>query len=315
MDGKKKNKKTPAFFKHITPGGYTLRLEKDGYLPWEKTLTVRARLTTLEKDILLFLKTSPTMVQPLDHNPISVSPSGTEIAYVVLADPWKEVWTYDLKNASPFLLDRVPIGEEISSFLPWDLPSTHLELGFAQGAFILQKGEDTTTLLRLSPGAEEEKIALFDGKGYQFVSWHDPYVLIQEKQNGTFALVDTKAEETPLLLQTHASLFAWEDERLFWSDGFELHRFDPALTRDTLMTRFGEPLVALLPLEEGGVLLVAFRDRVQALYTEDLNALVSLELFPADEMEFLWADEKQKTVFVFGRLDGKRGIFSYPLVR
>jgi len=45
---------TPVFLNNVFPGTHRLSLQKEGYLPWEKTLLVKGNETTTAEDIVLF---------------------------------------------------------------------------------------------------------------------------------------------------------------------------------------------------------------------------------------------------------------------
>jgi len=54
--------KTPAKIKNVLPGEYNIRLELDGYWPWEKKLTVEPGQATYAEDIYLFKKDLPLQI-------------------------------------------------------------------------------------------------------------------------------------------------------------------------------------------------------------------------------------------------------------
>ena len=74
--------KTPAKIKGLIPGNYKVRLEKDGYWPWEKELKITSGNSTFAEDIVIFKNNLP---QPLDIGTISKtkqSPNKKYIAYL-----------------------------------------------------------------------------------------------------------------------------------------------------------------------------------------------------------------------------------------
>ncbi len=89
---------------NLTPGEYNIKIVKDGYLPWEKTLEIKQEIVT-PTDATLF-KTTPNL-KPLTNtgalNP-TLSPDGTKIAYIVKnASKEKDngVWLLDLYTNLP----------------------------------------------------------------------------------------------------------------------------------------------------------------------------------------------------------------------
>jgi len=57
--------KTPAKIKNILPGEYNIRLELDGYWPWEKKLKIEPGQTTYAEDVYLFKKNLPSQITSL----------------------------------------------------------------------------------------------------------------------------------------------------------------------------------------------------------------------------------------------------------
>jgi len=52
----KKKKKTPCFIKRLLPGEYQIRIEKEGYFPWFKKMTVHSYLVSEARNIFLVPK-------------------------------------------------------------------------------------------------------------------------------------------------------------------------------------------------------------------------------------------------------------------
>ncbi|MEK7203045.1 MAG: hypothetical protein AAB653_01895 [Patescibacteria group bacterium] len=66
---------TPAKIKNLLPGEYTIKLELDGYWPWEKKLKINQSASTYAKDIFLFKKNLPTLVATTKIDNLQLSPS------------------------------------------------------------------------------------------------------------------------------------------------------------------------------------------------------------------------------------------------
>jgi hypothetical protein len=81
INGKNVEDATPARIKNMMPGDYVVKAEKDGFYPWEKTLTVKSKLTTFAESIVLFKKTLPMQIVNGDVKSFSISNDGDKIAY------------------------------------------------------------------------------------------------------------------------------------------------------------------------------------------------------------------------------------------
>jgi PEGA domain len=59
LDGKKRSETTPARLRNLLPGDYDVKISKNGYSDWEKTLPVGSELTTFAESVALFKNADP----------------------------------------------------------------------------------------------------------------------------------------------------------------------------------------------------------------------------------------------------------------
>ena len=127
----------------IDPGWYTVKISKEGYIPWEKKLRVQGEVVS-NTDAFLF-PSNPSL-SPLTTTGIinpKLSPDGTKLAYVVPADPTippekSGVWILTMTD-SPLGFNRQPYKIAEMNFVP-------------EGDFELLWSPDGTQLLISSPG-------------------------------------------------------------------------------------------------------------------------------------------------------------------
>lgn len=98
---------TPAKIKSLAPGEYEIRLEKDGYWPWEKRLNINAEQTTYAEDINLFKKDSILNILECGCQEIDLSPNQR---YLLLKQGKKII---DLRTGRDFMVD---IKNEITNY-------------------------------------------------------------------------------------------------------------------------------------------------------------------------------------------------------
>jgi hypothetical protein len=77
LPGTKNYLTTPVKIKSLTPGDYEVRLELDGYWPWQKKLKINPGASTYAEDILLFKKDLPIplvngKIQKISYSPDAV---------------------------------------------------------------------------------------------------------------------------------------------------------------------------------------------------------------------------------------------------
>ncbi len=82
LNGAVLGKASPITQQDVAPGTYRIRLEIQGYHPWEKTLEVRPERVTFVNEILLWPIADPQSIDTVSANAISVSPNGRYAAYV-----------------------------------------------------------------------------------------------------------------------------------------------------------------------------------------------------------------------------------------
>jgi len=91
----------------LTPGGYSVRLNKEGYHSWQQSVIVKKELVT--KLEALLLPQYPTL-QPLTFTGVIspvISPDGQKIIYTVDTGTSTGIWLIDLEER-PFNLSRKP---------------------------------------------------------------------------------------------------------------------------------------------------------------------------------------------------------------
>jgi hypothetical protein len=66
--------RTPAKIKNLTPGEYNVKLEADGYWPWQKKLTIVPGQSTFAENIVLFRNELPVIFQNGQINNALISP-------------------------------------------------------------------------------------------------------------------------------------------------------------------------------------------------------------------------------------------------
>ncbi|MAF13850.1 MAG: hypothetical protein CMI53_03085 [Parcubacteria group bacterium] len=95
---------TPNRFSRILPDVYQIKIEKDGYYPWQKELEVKSNLTTFGRDIVLFKINSPINIVNQQINILNISPDHKKIVYSVVKENVEEIRLLNLKNKSDFLV-------------------------------------------------------------------------------------------------------------------------------------------------------------------------------------------------------------------
>lgn len=104
------HKLTPTTFSHLLPDDYRIRLEKEGYYPWEKTLPVTSKLTTFATDVVFFREASPEIPFNKKVKFVVPAPLGASAAFVSIEKNQAEelsVWNLENEHSARF----TPLGK------------------------------------------------------------------------------------------------------------------------------------------------------------------------------------------------------------
>jgi len=116
ISGRESVAKTPIKLKNIIPGTYQIKLELDGYWPWEKQLIIKPGETTYLEDVYFFKKQEPTLLDSanlVDIKEIAVSGDRKHIA--VLSDGQLKIFSWD-KNQ---IVQTINLPKDIKGGLFW----------------------------------------------------------------------------------------------------------------------------------------------------------------------------------------------------
>ena len=99
----------PIRLTNRAPGSYDVRIERDGFLPWQKNVHVESTQTSYVTDIYLFLDVLATFEHALEGGASSYSPDGSYIVTMRQQDeetPVYEISLYDLASEIETLVWR-----------------------------------------------------------------------------------------------------------------------------------------------------------------------------------------------------------------
>ncbi|OIO51320.1 hypothetical protein COY93_04225 [Candidatus Uhrbacteria bacterium CG_4_10_14_0_8_um_filter_58_22] len=111
LDGKPgRRRTTPVSIGHLMPEQYLVSIDRPGFLPWSKTLTVESGKTTFAKGVVLVAETLPQMVSRTTAKVSALDLNGTTAAYLENDGQWEEIKRFKVETESVLPLARFAVG-------------------------------------------------------------------------------------------------------------------------------------------------------------------------------------------------------------
>jgi len=86
LNGEVFDDRSPSTMQNLAPGTYEIRLELNGYHPWQKTLEIRPELVTFVNDVQFWMDAEPQRIVEGDVQDVVASPNGRFLAYTTFED-------------------------------------------------------------------------------------------------------------------------------------------------------------------------------------------------------------------------------------
>lgn len=112
------SERDPVAVRGLLPGRHTVRLEREGFAPWEAEVDVEAEQVTRVDNVVL-LRSSPTLAT-LAAGPLgtfSASPNGAYVVYVVTSGSRQGIWMHTTNDGDEDrrLVDADGLGDEVTA--------------------------------------------------------------------------------------------------------------------------------------------------------------------------------------------------------
>lgn len=127
LDNELYKDKTPTRINNLLPGEYQIKLDGEGYYPWQKKLTVSQEVVTFVKKVVLFKKDQ--LPVRLIEKPILASlpdSQNQKIASLVANDQENEIWLTELSNQTNQVLNLEYQPGEDYELLGWSASNKKL---------------------------------------------------------------------------------------------------------------------------------------------------------------------------------------------
>lgn len=327
VDSMLRQQATPALLKNILPGLHTVELKKDGYLPWKKTLPAVSRETTFAH-ALLFADEVASRRWIADPHTSAPDPEHGRIATARAQGAWTEIWILETDSGEERLVARLPARTKPLARMEWSTDGSALraedgtmltgeESAFAtEKEYVLTAAGDRVSIARLRPPDPPELVAVLPFGSYVFRHAQNNLLLLEDTERERIVLTATEGDQ-PVLLSVTAKRWAWEPKgrRLLYSDGYDIHVFDPSSGSDQTLTRVSDPLTGLAWHPSGEAAIFSQNERVSALEFSDQGGRVLTTLAEGKGLRDAWVDTRGRSLYFLGTVGKETGLFERLLVK
>lgn len=192
IDGRVQKRATPASFTRLLPEDYDVRVEKDGYLPWHKSLEVKSSQTTFATGIVLYADVLPRIAAEANVTGSAWNADGTAVAYVSENDNSKEI-SIRASGKSPVLLARFAKTAIADESLSWSPDGKKLLLSATAGA--VSRVLVFETDVNVTPLSISDRLA----KGTVVAHWSSEGAVVAVDSTGAYEINATAGTVKPLL--------------------------------------------------------------------------------------------------------------------
>ncbi|MFC1788208.1 PEGA domain-containing protein [Patescibacteria group bacterium] len=277
--------------------------------------------TTVIKNIKWSLKGDFVSLQTIENNQTHWSLVSTSETIVIkindLLDNIDEGF-WDAGDTDNFIVVSDKAFYSISPQLPvpkqiTDTPNIAL-MTFDRGLILSQKANDQIAI-SLNKDNQTTIIAYLPQSDYIFQPAVEQVVMLEDIKNGRLILIDATGADQPILLNTSVVLWQWdfENERLLYSDGYDLHIYYVNEHRDETLTRISDPITGLAwyPLSDN--ILYTQNHGLYAIELDNRNGRQTITLVEGQDLEQLWVNKKGRQAYFVGTINDQSGIFEQRL--
>ncbi len=264
VDGKPHRSVTPTLVKQLRPRDHLVKLTRDGFHAWEKSVKAVERETVFLDSVVLWADREPVLAT--DRGDLYLmNRNGTALATIQTTGAWTEVWVEDFEKNTWTLVARFPGSQPEQVGLSWS-PS---------GERLLMSSSTLETLVSKRDGSEQlrlnERVL-----NIQSAWWNEGKAedLIVTTESETRRLHPASGEVSMLLAAPVKTLLGDEERLFFTREGVD---------RTHVVSRVGveENVIAILP--KGSYQFIESRLPYLLLYEETRSRIALLDAETHDQ--------------------------------
>lgn len=241
LNRQKSEAKTPATLQNTAPGTYLIQLEKEGYHPWKKTLSVLPEMVTFANKIILWPVMEPEKIEDSQITKLFSSPDNTVIAgFKRRTENEQEIFVYE-KGATTKTLrinsDIKPLsaswnqdataaivrGYASDTMMTWLMTLSPLQFtALPEGSYHFEKSElvgmDNNFKISLNKNGS---LAKSNGAQYTVDEYGDYAIKKMPAEDNLILVTAKNAEEGLILPRGNWRFYALDKNEILLNDGNE----------------------------------------------------------------------------------------------
>lgn len=324
LNGELQKSTTPARFTNLIPEDYSIKVEKENFYFWQKTLPVRSRLTTFAENITLFKKNLPIELSPGDVPLFSLSPDKEKIAYLSTDGTEKQVWLLHNKTGEKTMLYGTTTKEEaIVKKIEWSRSGQKILITVSENShpekYIVfdYQTETASTYKNLDEfyfdfaGIKKKSLEISANNDLALLQNSSNLLAILDKKNHDLKIWNTDNDR--LVFETESDDAAWsrDGNKILYVKNFEIWFYNFSADQETLVTRYSKEIKKIGWINDNYI-IVLFDNNLRAIELDERDQRNVTDLLSLDDLRDFDLDQGEQKIYFIGSVENKKGVFELP---
>lgn len=324
LNGELQKISTPARLTNLMPEDYSVKVEKENFYFWQKTLPVRSRLTTFAENITLFKKNLPIELSPGDIPLFSLSPDKEKIVYLLTDETEKQVWLLNNKTGEKIMLYGTTAKEgAIVKKIEWSQSSQKILITVSEDShpekYIIfdYQAETASTYKNLDEfyfdfaGVKKKSLEISANGDLTLLKNSSNLLAALDKKNHDLKIWNTDNDR--LVFETESDGAAWSKDgnKILYIKNFEIWFYDFSADRETLVTRYSKEIKKIDWINDNYI-IVLFDNNLRAIELDERDQRNVTDLLSLADLRDFGVDPEKQKIYFTGLVGNKKGVFELP---
>ena len=315
LNEKEQSKRTPAGIINLLPDDYNVKVRKEGFYPWQKTLTVQSQLTTFAENILLFEKNDPEKIIDGNITFFLISPDEEKIIFIKTENSSRKLWLTNIKTGEEKIIYNIPQGADEKINIEWGKDSQKILIANQKNIIVLDAKSDNADIHRsLSEfyssfkGIENKLLEPRTLDDFLFIKSPESFTTVLNKKNKDITVFSN--ETLNIFWQEKAELARWSPygNKILYLKNLELWIYDLDRNRSTLVTRHSQKIKNFYWINDSYILTL-IGDTIKAIELDDRNIRNVVDFKNGESITDLGINQEEQKIFFVNEEEDNQGIF------